>query len=753
MKLLLAAALFVLYTFDSADSSAYDKILTHSRIRARKEGPNVCALQQVVGTKKKYFSTCRNWYHGAICGKKATVLYECCPGYIKLDGMRGCPAVAPIDHVYGSLGIVKASSTQKYADISKVRPEIEGSGSFTFFAPSNEAWELLDEDVRNALVSNVNIELYNALHYHMANKRLLTKDLKNGMTITSMYNDLDLHINHYSNGVVTVNCARIISGNQIATNGVVHVIDRVISAIGNSMQDVIEVEDDLTTLSDLAQTSGLLEKLGQPGHYTLFAPTNDAFDKLGSDVLERLQSDKEVLKALLSFHLLDSVQCSEAIMVGSSYETLEGNNIEIGCDGDSLTVNGVKMVLKKDIVTKNGVIHLIDQVLLPDSAKQVMELLGSSQSTFGDMISELGISTSMASDAEYTFLAPLNDVFTDEVMSIDQDDLRVILENHVLKNKIMLGQLYNGQLLETIAGKTLRVFIYRTAVCIENSCLIRGTKEGANGALHLMKTLLKPAAKTMFEILKQNGNFKIFLSLMEAAGLTDVLRQEGSFTLFAPSDKAFASLATRDLELLKSNKNALKTILLYHLTNAVFVSGGLEVGVTNLLKSLQGSSLKLIFANSTTQVNSVKVPEADIMATNGVVHFVNQVLYPGDTSIRTVKRLTDCYSRVTMNFYCSATVPGVTRTRFVERQPNFQKITIEGEPSTIMTTRVVKSGSKPRLFKEEAFSTGRVTGKQVLYFKSLSLVRFGLYECLALLSPVGHRHTGGVPQPTSLKNM
>ncbi|NP_001292333.1 periostin precursor [Oryzias latipes] len=710
MKLLLAAALFVLYTFDSADSSAYDKILTHSRIRARKEGPNVCALQQVMGTKKKYFSTCRNWYHGAICGKKATVLYECCPGYIKLDGMRGCPAVAPIDHVYGSLGIVKASSTQKYADISKVRPEIEGSGSFTFFAPSNEAWELLDEDVRNALVSNVNIELYNALHYHMANKRLLTKDLKNGMTITSMYNDLDLHINHYSNGVVTVNCARIISGNQIATNGVVHVIDRVISAIGNSMQDVIEVEDDLTTLSDLAQTSGLLEKLGQPGHYTLFAPTNDAFDKLGSDVLERLQSDKEVLKALLSFHLLDSVQCSETIMVGSSYETLEGNSIEIGCDGDSLTVNGVKMVLKKDIVTKNGVIHLIDQVLLPDSAKQVMELLGSSQSTFGDMISELGISTSMASDAEYTFLAPLNDVFTDEVMSIDQDDLRVILENHVLKNKIMLGQLYNGQLLETIAGKTLRVFIYRTAVCIENSCLIRGTKEGANGALHLMKTLLKPAAKTMFEILKQNGNFKIFLSLMEAAGLTDVLRQEGSFTLFAPSDKAFASLATRDLELLKSNKNALKTILLYHLTNAVFVSGGLEVGVTNLLKSLQGSSLKLIFANSTTQVNSVKVPEADIMATNGVVHFVNQVLYPEDMPVGSQDLLMVLRKLVTY-----IQVKYIAGFKYQEIPLTFMKTIVthvvkEGEPSTIMTTRVVKSGSKPRLFKEEAFSTGRVTG-------------------------------------------
>lgn len=53
--------------------------------------------------------------------------------------------MAPIDHVYGTLGLVKATSTQKYSDISKLRPEIEGSGSYTFFAPSNEAWELLDE--------------------------------------------------------------------------------------------------------------------------------------------------------------------------------------------------------------------------------------------------------------------------------------------------------------------------------------------------------------------------------------------------------------------------------------------------------------------------------------------------------------------------------------------------------------------------------------------------------------------------------
>uniref|UniRef100_A0A671V8U2 Periostin, osteoblast specific factor b n=1 Tax=Sparus aurata TaxID=8175 RepID=A0A671V8U2_SPAAU len=727
MKLLFVAAfaLFVLSTFDKADSSAYDKIVAHSRIRARKEGPNVCALQQVMGTKKKYFSTCRNWYQGAICGKKATVLYECCPGYMKLEGMRGCPAVAPIDHVYGTLGLVKATSTQNYADISKLRPEIEGSGSYTFFAPSNEAWELLDETVRSALVSNVNIELYNALHYHMADKRFLTKDLRNGMTVTSMYNDLGLQINHYSNGVVTVNCARIIYGNQVATNGVVHVIDRVISSVGNTIQDVIDVDDDLTTLS----RAGLSDKLGQPGHYTLFAPTNDAFDSLGGDVLERLQSDPEVLKALISFHLLDSVQCSEAIMAGTSYETLEGNNIEIGCDGESLTVNGIKMVLKKDIVTTNGVIHLIDQVLMPDSAKQVMELIGTSQSTFGDMVSELGLSAAMRPEAEYTLLAPLNVAFSDEVMSMDQRMLKLILESHILKSKVVLGQLYNGQRLETIGGKFLRVFIYRTAVCIENSCLIRGSKEGSNGALHLMRTFLKPAEKNICQSAVVSAKLlfyslccRIFLSLMEAAELTDLLKQEGDFTLFAPTDKAFAGVSERDLALLKGDINALRTILLYHFNNGIFIGGGLESGVTNLLKSLQGSNIRVMLANNTMQVNSVQVPESDIMATNGVIHFVKQVLYPGDIPVGSqdllmlLKRLIS-YMQIKNSLYrgamlcrlfqCAETmssllfiVPDVTKvTRVIETKPSVTKVTrvIEAKPSVTKVTRVIEA--KPTITK------------------------------------------------------
>ncbi|KAJ8368557.1 hypothetical protein SKAU_G00085850 [Synaphobranchus kaupii] len=705
MKLLFVAAfaVFALSALDRADSSAYDKIVTHSRIRAKDKGPNVCALQQVMGTKKKYFSTCRNWYRGSICGKKATVLYECCPGYMKLEGMPGCSAVAPIDHVYGTLGLVNAITTQKYADLSKLRPEIEGEGSFTMFAPSNEAWELLDPEVRSGLESNVNIELYNALHYHMVNKRLLTKDMKNGISVNSMYNDLGLYINHYSNGIVTVNCARIIHGNQVATNGVVHVIDRVITAAGNTIQDVIEVDDDLSSLNSIATASGLIDKLGEPGQYTLFAPTNDAFDKMDSDVLERLMSDKEVLKALLNFHLLNSVQCSEAILAGTSYETMEGHNIEIGCDGDSLTVNGIKMVLKKDIVTTNGVIHLIDKVLMPDSAKLVMELVGDSQNKFGGMVAHLGLAAAMRPNEDYTLLAPVNTAFTEDVSSMDQRLLKITLENHILKKKFLLNQLYNGQRLESIGGKTVRAFIYRTSVCIENACMLRGSKEGANGALHLMKTLIKPAEKTMFSILNADGRFKVFLSLMEAAGLTDLLNQEGEFTLFAPTDDAFEGMSQRDKALLTSDITALRTILLYHLTNSMSIGGGLEGGVTNLLKSLQGKNLRLLSDKSGIQVNSVKVEDADLMASNGVVHTVKKLLYPADLPVGSqdllslLRRLISYIQIRYVAGYRYVDVPLTFMKRIittrVESEPEITHVTrvIHGEPTITRLTKVIEA--------------------------------------------------------------
>ncbi|XP_060050893.1 periostin isoform X5 [Erinaceus europaeus] len=467
----------------------------------------------------------------------------------------------------------------------------------------------------------------------MINKRMLTKDLKNGMIIPSMYNNLGLFINHYPNGVVTVNCARIIHGNQIATNGVVHVIDRVLTQIGTSIQDFIEAEDDLSSFRAAAITSDILESLGRDGHFTLFAPTNEAFEKLPRGVLERIMGDKLASEALMKYHILNTLQCSEAIMGGAVFETLEGNTIEIGCDGDSITVNGIKMVNKKDIVTNNGVIHLIDQVLIPDSAKQVIELAGNQQTTFTDLVAQLGLASALKPDGEYTLLAPVNNAFSDDTLSMDQRLLKLILQNHILKVKVGLNELYNGQILETIGGKQLRVFVYRTAVCIENSCMVRGSKQGRNGAIHIFREIIKPAEKSLHEKLKQDKRFSIFLSLLEAADLKELLTQPGDWTLFVPTNDAFKGMTSEEKEILIRDKNALQNIILYHLTPGVFIGKGFEPGVTNILKTSQGSKIYLKGVNDTLLVNELKSKESDIMTTNGVIHVVDKLLYPADTPV------------------------------------------------------------------------------------------------------------------------
>ncbi|XP_072302025.1 periostin-like isoform X2 [Eucyclogobius newberryi] len=713
MQLLLGASVLVmgaLCFWGSVDSSAYDKIVSHSRIRARNQGPNKCALQQVLGTKKKYFSTCRNWYKGSICGKKAMVVYECCPGYMQLEGKKGCPAVSPIEHVYGTLGLVKVATTQSYADVSKVREELEGKGSYTMFAPNNDAWNSMDSFERTSLEGDVD-KLSSVLRLHMVQRRLLTKDLKDGLIVKSMHNDVGLYINHYPNGVVTVNCARIIHGNQVSTNGVVHVIDRVITSISKNIKDVLDETDELSSFNTVALSSDIMDKLDQPGHFTLFAPTNDAFDKLPSGYLESIMEDKDIIEAMVKYHLLTSVQCSEAIMAGTMYETAEGTSIEIGCDGDSLTVNGVKMVLKKDIVTTNGVIHLISQVLVPNSAKEVTELTGESQSTFSDMVSELGLAAALGPKAQYTLLAPLNSAFTNEVMTTDQNELRLMLKNHILKLKLTLSELYNGQTLETLAGKLLRVFIYRTAVCLENACMVRGSKEGRNGALHLFRSIINVPEKTIYDILLSDGRFRTFLNLMEIAGLTELLKQDGSYTIFAPTDDAFKDLSREDMALLKGDLNALRTILLYHFSNGVFINGGLEGGVTNLLKSLQGNNLQVMSANNSILVNSVNVPDGDLMATNGVVHVVKNVLYPGELPVGRqdlLVLLRKLIKYITIKFQAGFTyteIPltfikrTITTTHFIETVPDTTKVirVIEGEPTITKVTRVIEG--KPTITK------------------------------------------------------
>ncbi|XP_051834097.1 transforming growth factor-beta-induced protein ig-h3 isoform X1 [Antechinus flavipes] len=605
--------------------SPYQLVLQHSRLRGRQHGPNVCAVQKLIGTNKKYFTNCKQWYQRKICGKSTVISYECCPGYEKVPGEKGCPAALPLSNIYETLGVVGSTTTQLYTDrTEKLRPEMEGPGSFTIFAPSNEAWAALSAEVLDSLVSNVNIELLNALRYHMVDRRVLTDELKHGTTLISMYQNSDIHIHHYPNGIVTVNCARLLKADHHATNGVVHLIDKVISTTTNSIQQIIELEDTFETLRAAVAASGLNTLLEGDTQLTFLAPTNEAFKKIPQETLNRILGDPEALKDLLNNHILKSAMCAEAIIAGLSMETLGGNTLDVGCNGDMLTIDGKAIISNKDNLATNGVIHYVDELLIPDSAKTLFELaVESDVSTSVDLYRQAGLDSHLSGTEHLTLLAPLNSVFKDGVPYVDAN-MKNLLLNHIIKDQLSSKYLYHGQILDTLGGKKLRVFVYRNSLCIENSCIAAHDKRGRFGTLFTVDQMLTPPIGTIMDALKVDNRFSTLVAAIQTAGLTETLNREGTYTIFAPTNEAFQALPPEELNKFMGNAKELANILKYHIGDEILVSGA--IGALVRLKSLQGSKLEVSSKNSVVNVNKEPVAETDIMATNGVIYAIKNVL-------------------------------------------------------------------------------------------------------------------------------
>ncbi|GLD68814.1 transforming growth factor-beta-induced protein ig-h3 [Lates japonicus] len=440
-----------------------------------------------------------------------------------------------------------------------------------------------------------------------------------------MYQDFHVHIHHYSNGIVTVNCARLIKPDQHATNGIVHVVDRVITAVSNNVHTLIDVDEDLETLRTAIAAAGLTAMLEEEGQYTIFAPTNEAFEKIPQETLNRILGDPVALKDLLNYHILKHMHCAESIVSGTPMETLQGTVLEVGCDGDQMTLNGKAIITKKDQLGTNGVIHYINELLIPDSAKTLLELAeGSSVATATKLFVEAGLSPYLTGSEPLTMLAPLNDAFKGSVTMTP--DMKKLMTNHIVKEQLSSKALYHGQELETLGGLKLRVFVYRNSLCIENACIAAHDKTGRYASMFTVDKVLAPPMGTIMDVLKADDRFSLLVGAIQTAGITELLNQQGALTFFAPTNDAFNALPRPELNKLLRNHQELTGVLRYHLGKGMLVSGG--VGSHTRVQPLLGEKLELGVRNYTVYVNKVPVADADLMATNGVVHAVNSIIRP-----------------------------------------------------------------------------------------------------------------------------
>ncbi|TVP58189.1 MAG: fasciclin domain-containing protein [Gemmatimonadales bacterium] len=130
------------------------------------------------------------------------------------------------------------------------------------------------------------------------------------------------------------------------------------------------------------------------------------------------------------------------------------------------------------------------------------------------------------------------------------------------------------------------------------------------------------------DVAAEAGAFNTLLAAAEAAGLVDVLRSEGPFTVFAPTDEAFAALPEGTVEALLADPDALREILLYHVVSGKVMAA--DVVGLNHAESVQGSHLTISVSGETVRINDAQVVTADVEASNGVIHVIDTVLIPGN---------------------------------------------------------------------------------------------------------------------------
>lgn len=264
---------------------------------------------------------------------------------------------------------------------------------------------------------------------------------------------------------------------------------------GKDIVDTAVSAGSFNTLATALKAADLVDALKGPGPFTVFAPTDEAFAKLPKGVLDNLLKNKEQLRAVLMLHVVSGCAKSGEVVKLTSAKTLLGQSLPID------TSKGVRIgsatVTKTDIGCTNGVIHVIDAVLLP-------------------------------------------------------------------RNDII-------------------------------------------------------------ETARNAGSFKTLLAAIEAAGLTDTLRSEGPFTVFAPTDDAFAALPKGALENLLKDKKKLTSVLTYHVVPGKVMAK--DVVKLKEAKTVQGQNVK-IDASSGVKVDDARVIKPDVAAENGVIHVIDAVILP-----------------------------------------------------------------------------------------------------------------------------
>jgi transforming growth factor-beta-induced protein len=243
---------------------------------------------------------------------------------------------------------------------------LKGAGPFTVFAPTDEAFAKLPKGTLDELLKPENkAKLTAILTYHVVPGSVLAADvtkLSNAATVNGQRVDIKA-----AGGKVMIDGATVTATDVKTSNGVIHVIDTVIMPSSDDVVDTAVKAGSFKTLAAALKAAGLVDALKGSGPFTVFAPTDEAFAKLPKGTLDDLlkPENKEKLVSILKYHVVSGRVFSNDAVAAKHAKTLQGGEVKITSDGGVKIDNAT--VVSADLDASNGVIHVIDTVIMPKS--------------------------------------------------------------------------------------------------------------------------------------------------------------------------------------------------------------------------------------------------------------------------------------------------------------------------------------------------------------------------------------------------
>jgi transforming growth factor-beta-induced protein len=575
-------------------------------------------------------------------------------------------ATAPSNTLDSALATSGSTNTMSGAVAAAgMSDAMRGSQNYTLLMPSDEAMAPFAEELAELSKPENREAMQTYIRAHMVDGKLLADELSKagsasreaptstGATTITIKNVLGDDIEIVIDGAtITINGAAFLTKDIVVGNGALHIFNAPI--FRPSVFGIVRELRQTSTLEAAIRAADLQGTLRGPGPFTLFAPTNQAFEKLLTELnltAEQLLANKPLLTQVLTYHVLSARVLAKQIEDGATPATVQGQAITLNTDGNrKIQITDARgrtsNVTAVNLRARNGVVHLIDRVILPTDKDIVDIAAGNPQfSILVAAVQAAGLVDTLKSAGPFTVFAPTNDAFaallhelglTADQLLANKPLLTQVLTYHVLASRSLAASFTDGLARATVQGQPVVFKKTGSGLSIldasgRTSNVVIANVQASNGVIHAIDRVILPTSKNIVQLAVGTPALSILVEAVLAAELQGVLSGPGPFTVFAPTNDAFVALLGElgvTKAALLADKALLTKVLTYHVVPAQVLSSGIPFGQP--VTSVQGQTFTIGKDLQITDANNrkSKIVATDVAASNGVVHVIDRVILP-----------------------------------------------------------------------------------------------------------------------------